>query len=280
MFDWRRLLTVGMVCCSIAAYGQRLEIGSCDLPPQGVVDALGSWQGKPCRTGFVFINGLYVKPPYTVEYKGNGIYLNGQLIDCPLAFDSSKSGGTAPAQKAVNTSSKPSAGGDDFFSFDDASVSQPKTAPSSPSSSESEDAFLLDEDEVKSAKATAAAPKPVAESVQLPPADVLVRHRQSMARLAKIYDDRLQQGCLLMVGRTHTRTTGTYQTGRQLIEALPTAMRASHKGRELLKALQSKGIYFLDEPVCDAIMRNRLSFIAIDQRRTQILTESVSTSRR
>lgn len=280
MFDLRRLLTAGMVCCALAVFGQRLEIGSRDLPPQGVVEALGSWQGKPCRAGFVFINGLYVKPPYTVEYKGNAIYLNGQLIDCPLVFDSSKSGAAAPVTAGTNTSSKPSAAGDDFFSFDDAPASQPKTVSSPSTASESEDAFLLDEDEVKSAKTPAAAPKPAVASVQLPSADVLERHRQSMLRLTKIYDDRLQQGCLLMVGRTHTRTTGTYQTGRQLIEALPMAMRASHKGRELLKVLQSKGIYFLDEPVCDAIMRNRLSFIAIDQRRTQLSTEPVSTSHR
>lgn len=46
--------------------------------------ALGATKGKSISSGFVFVNGKYVKPPYVVERWGNGIRINRSQVTGPL----------------------------------------------------------------------------------------------------------------------------------------------------------------------------------------------------
>lgn len=44
------------------------------------VALFGESEGAPIRTGIVFVDGRFVRPPYKVSRRGNGIFINGQLF--------------------------------------------------------------------------------------------------------------------------------------------------------------------------------------------------------
>jgi len=67
------LLAAAFCCCGFAPI------------PRECAAALGATKGKTITTGYVFVDGKYVKPPYIVERYGNGIRINrvqvtGQLV--------------------------------------------------------------------------------------------------------------------------------------------------------------------------------------------------------
>jgi hypothetical protein len=47
---------------------------------------LGTTEGKPVTNGFVFIDGKYIEPPYTVTRQGTGILINGHLVEQPCPW--------------------------------------------------------------------------------------------------------------------------------------------------------------------------------------------------
>lgn len=277
----RGVLLASLMAFGTSVFAQRLEIGSKEQPSQALMESLGTYRSKPIFSSYVFINGLYVKLPYVVEYKANVVYINGQVIDfqrltgVPVATSPSDTV-RKPQKKSVKDMDA-----DEFFTIEDDPPAQVATTPSTPV--ESSDAFLLDEDELVTQSTASDAKGQQARSVAddstvvSATREAFEKQKQTMLRLVKSYEERLQQGCLLMVGRTHQRMIGTEQTGRQLITVLPKAMRATYSGKALLKELENQGVYFLDEPICEAIMRNRLSFIAIDQRRMKLQSGASSS---
>lgn len=54
--------------------------------PQTAVDELGVEQGVPRNSGFVFIEGRYIPPPYTMTRRGNGIFINRVQVDQPIPW--------------------------------------------------------------------------------------------------------------------------------------------------------------------------------------------------
>jgi hypothetical protein len=71
--------------------------------PEVTEDALaelGTTYGTPQMNGFVFIEGRYLAPPYTVTRKGNGIFINRVQIEQPLAWSSFVAASESP-KKAV-----------------------------------------------------------------------------------------------------------------------------------------------------------------------------------
>lgn len=54
--------------------------------PQAALDELGIEYGTPRMTGFVFIDGRYIPPPYTVTRRGNGIFINRVQIEQPVPW--------------------------------------------------------------------------------------------------------------------------------------------------------------------------------------------------
>ena len=57
-------------------------------PPAEAVRALKATVGKPFSSGYVFVDGKYVKPPYKVERYGNVIRINGiQVTDQVVPWD-------------------------------------------------------------------------------------------------------------------------------------------------------------------------------------------------
>jgi hypothetical protein len=54
--------------------------------PREAVEELGVFEGVPLMKGFVFVDGRYLVPPYTVTRRGNGIFINRILIEKPVPW--------------------------------------------------------------------------------------------------------------------------------------------------------------------------------------------------
>jgi len=66
---------------------------------QASIDELGVTYGVPQMSGFVFVDGQYIPPPYTVTRRGNAIFINRVQIEQPVAwsyFDSSAEAALPP----------------------------------------------------------------------------------------------------------------------------------------------------------------------------------------
>ena len=73
--------------------------------PAGANKALKAVKGKPIRTGMVFVNGNYVKPPYVLMRSGTALFANsrtqitGQVVPWK-AFLATQGGASAPKPAA------------------------------------------------------------------------------------------------------------------------------------------------------------------------------------
>lgn len=79
-----------MVCLAAACHS--LDAKSLPEVTQAALDELGITYGVPQMNGFVFVNGRYLPPPYTVTRRGNAIFINRYQVEQPVAwsyFDSS-----------------------------------------------------------------------------------------------------------------------------------------------------------------------------------------------
>ena len=66
------LLATAFCCCGFAPI------------PKEAAGALGVTKGKSFESGFVFLNGKFLKPPYIVERYGNGIRINKTPVTGPV----------------------------------------------------------------------------------------------------------------------------------------------------------------------------------------------------
>ena len=54
---------------------------------EDAVADLGTTTGMPQMSGFVFIDGRYLRPPYTVSRKGDSIFINRQFVEQPTSWN-------------------------------------------------------------------------------------------------------------------------------------------------------------------------------------------------
>ena len=80
----RHVLTLVATLCAGALAGAPATASAVKnnfpRPPAAAVTALNKTVGKPFDSGYVFIDGHYVKPPYTVERYGTVIRINGLQV--------------------------------------------------------------------------------------------------------------------------------------------------------------------------------------------------------
>lgn len=69
--------------------GANFSLAAFPEVPEAAKTELGSTFGRPQMTGFVFINGRYLPPPYTVTRIGNGIFINRIQVMQPVPWSRS-----------------------------------------------------------------------------------------------------------------------------------------------------------------------------------------------
>lgn len=279
-------------------------VGAAELPEitEEAIAELGITLGTPQMNGFVFIDGRYIPPPYTVTRKGNGIFINRILIEqVPMgvlaaAAETATAAEQTPAKKSVD------ADGDFEEVKAEAAVKPADEAapvavaePAKPKTVKSIDDLFEDSDTPEK-PVPAAAPAPVAAAAPARPAAVAPviseltpedskRQKEAfvanLERLRKGYDQALIQGEFFFFGQRHNRVNGNYGTARMLMEVLPKALRYAQSPQDLLQRLNQGNVYFVDLGICTALYKNKFSFPQLEERLQKIAdAESVDSMKR
>ena len=267
---------------------------------------LGSTYGAPQLHGFVFIEGRYIPPPYTVTRKGNAIFINRIQVEQPVPWGR----GVAPADGAPGTAAaaapaaKKSVDADGDFeevapAAEAAAPAAPAPAaePAKPKTVKSiDDLFDDEEPAAPAAPAPQAVPAAGPAPAPLPAAaagggatersseevkrdkEALIAH---LDRIRKGYEQSLARGDMFFFGQRHNRVNGNYGTARTLMGVLPKALRNAQSPQDLLQRLNAGGVYFIDLGICAELYRNKMTFPQLEERLAKIeQNEAMEAQRR
>ena len=223
------------------------------VPDQARVALKGS-RGKPIRTGLVFVNGHYLKPPYVVARYGTAIFINNiQVTDQVVSWRTFL--GVQPGMAAA----KPAA-----------AKKPPAPAPAKKTATIDD---LFDDD---SAPAPAAGGSSGTAAAAEPPGGTFEMNERAKQLLKRVnayrtdIDKRLRKGQMCFFGKRYARVDVDPRLGRGLIDALPEAMRDAADGNDLFGRMRSKGFIFMSALLCADLIENRADYTALIERRQKL----------
>ncbi|MFA7172614.1 MAG: hypothetical protein WC340_04240 [Kiritimatiellia bacterium] len=283
-----------MVCLTAACHS--LEAKSLPEVTQAALSEMGVTYGIPQMSGFIFVNGRYLPPPYAVTRRGNAIFINRHQIEQPVAwsyFDSSVvdtpeaiDPGELNAESNV-LDQKPRGEGesadaapakvasiDALFSEDvDAGADTAVKEQGVQNISHIDDLFT-DDEPPKRPVANLFQPQPAPVKEAKPAVSQTTEQLQEKkeilkARLDKkreFYERAIAKGELYFFNTSHNQINGNYGTARTLIEVLPGALRYSRSPSELMSFLRAGNVYFIDLTTCEALYKHKTTFPLLQQR--------------
>ena len=217
--------------------------------PAAANKALKAVKGKAIRTGMVFVNGHYVKPPYVLMRSGTAIFVNyntqitGQVVPWK-AFLATQGGAAAAAAKpAAPAPARPAQSVDDLF------ADAPPVAP---------------------AKTAAPAAANAAEDVDFTPNEQSKRLLKRINDRRSYLDRRLREGYVIFFGSRYAPVSVAPRMARALLAMLPEAIRDADDGADLLRKLRAKGINYLSREICDELVENRTDSPQIIEHRKEM----------
>ncbi|MBQ9431574.1 MAG: hypothetical protein IJU44_08475 [Kiritimatiellae bacterium] len=256
----------------------------CGKPLPEVTDAakeaMGTTPGRMVLTGFVFVDGKYLPPPYTVSRIGNGIFVNRVQVEQPVPWthfyppkadeknddddfeEVDDNGGKADNAKPAN--------GD----FEE--VPETPAAPAAPQKNAAAKVDDLDDlfadDDPPPANKPAAKPDaaPAAPQPARDIADEIERLKAALDKARATYENRLAKNDIYFFSTSHSRINGNYGTARSMLEVLPEALYAATSAEDLFARLRRANIYFLDERAVRVIFKNKQSYPMLKERRQRI----------
>lgn len=256
---------VGIAAVAVfAARAQLPEITETALAELGIA------YGVPGMSGFVFVEGRYLAPPYTVTRRGNGIFVNRVQVEQPVVWPR----GVEPASAARAVD----ADGD----FETVAPEAAQPAPAQPVAEDAQkkavksiDDLFADEEEPAAAPQPAAArPAPAASTQAVRSPEDHARDKaqviEGLDRIRAGYEQALSRGEIFFFGQRHNRVNGTYGTARTLMGVLPKALRYAESPLDLQNRLKQGGVYFLDIGICGELFKNRNTFPLLEERLRKI----------
>jgi hypothetical protein len=274
----------------ILAVGLGLSLSLFADVSERAVAELGSTFGLPQMTGFVFIEGRYLAPPYTVTRRGNGIFINRVFVEAPVPWIATPVAEDDVAVPAAGAAKAVDVDGDfeeEAPAVQQAPVPATKT-PDAPKVAKSID-DLFDDDFPDAPAPTARgqgvpATLPVGDD-QAGGGSAAKRDKSTtlaqLERIRKGYENALSQGEIFFFGQRHNRINGNYGTARALIGVLPKALRSAQSPQDLLQKLNQGGVYFIDIAICTELFRNKNTFPLLEERLAKIeMTEALEAAKR
>lgn len=244
------------------------------------VEVLGSTMGVPQTGGFVFIDGKYVAPPYTVTRRGNGIFINRIQVVQPVPWVAAAT--ADDPKKALDE--------DGDFEVVEADEADAKEEEEEKEAEPNDDDLLFGGTAKKEVHAIDAlfddTPKkkaPERKAVQPPqptgtamPKQQVDELKTKLDTLRKSYETALGRGDIYFFSDGRSRVNGTYGTAKTLFAVLPAALRSARSPQELLAKLNQGGVYFLDAATCSDLYKHRMSFSQLEDRQKQIEADAAA----
>ena len=213
--------------------------------PAGANKALKAVKGKPIRTGMVFVNGHYVKPPYVLMRSGTALFVN---------YSTQVTGQVIPWKAFLATQ-----GG--------AAASKP-VAPAQPRTAQSVDDLFAD--------APSTQVQPSAPEADGAAAGDFMPNAQSDRLLKRINDRRsffdrcLREGHVIFFGSRYAPVNVAPRSVRALMATLPEEIRDSNDGADLYGRMRRKGFPYMTRELCEELVENRTDYSALVERRTEM----------
>lgn len=273
----RYLLLFALTLCATLLQAQVTEI------PEANIAELGTTAGTPQMSGFIFIDGRYLPPPYTVTRRGNGIFINRILAEIPLPWPRGATG--APALKAGDALD---ADGDfEVIAPLQQAPQQAAPATTAPKVIQSIDDLFGDDDDTPTPTPPpppTQTPAPTEKLLAQPPAALPQEREQTIEALDRTrqsYEQAIAKGEIFLFGKRHNRVNGTYGSARTLLGVLPRALRYATSAQDLQMRLQQGGIHFLDITICHELYKNKTTFPLLEERLKRIeASEAIEAAKR
>lgn len=214
--------------------------------PAAANKALKAVKGKPIRTGMVFVNGRYVKPPYVLMRSGTALFVN---------YNTQVTGQVIPWKT--------------FLATQGGAAAQKPAAPAQPRTAQSVDDLFADTPPPPSASPAPSAAS-AAEDVDF------MSNAQSDRLLKRIngqrsyYDRRLREGYVIFFGSRYAPVSVEPRSVRALMAMLPEAIRDSNDGADLYARLRGKGFPYMTREICEELVENRADYSALVERRKEM----------
>ena len=269
---------LAFVASPALAQGRQSEpvvAGEFPKQPKEAPPALKITRGRPFSAGYVFINGSYVQPPYTVERYGTVIRINGiQATDQVVPWNDFLK--TQKDVKVTKTVIEPQ-------EADEAPETPEPVAEPDPAPLVDDTENLLDDlfDDAP-AKPKAAAPRRVARPAPKPKGPVtvvtysidgpFVPNAQTRLLVNKInaqrtsIEARLRAGGYYFFGARYSAVSGDAVAARRVVEPLSEIMKSSDTFADFDAALRRTGASALPPALREELFRGRFSGLSLADR--------------
>lgn len=243
-------------------------------PSSAELKALKATIGKPFESGYVFVAGKYLKPPYRIERYGTVLRVNGIQVSGPVvswnAFAKTQDGARAielePAEP-VGVEPEP--------------VPERKKAVVAEAEDDDEETTLDDlfEDDdggaaaSTSVSAAAETARPKARRVRYVFDGGFVLNDRARALLDKVNAERaqveriLRAGGYVCFGRRYARVEGRPDLAQDLMEKLPDLMKRHPEHDDFARAARQEGLVYLPTPLIDDFFTNRFDYLLLASRK-------------
>ena len=239
--------------------------------PAQALRSLKATIGKPFRSGWVFIDGKYIEPPYKVERYGTALRINGNQVTGEIVpweeFIKTQDGvkmtkSEAPAADPTAAAPEP----------------EPEPEPEEDDSWENSLDDLFDDDPApkKTAKKKTAGykPRPKKPTVTVTYSfdGEFVHNDKSKALLARInaartkLDSHLRSGGLCYFSAYYSGVRVDGRAAKEAMAKLPDLMKQSTSAEGLAQAIRSNGITYLSAPFINDLFKNKVDYIRLLQR--------------
>ena len=245
-------------------------------PAFDALKALKATVGKPFSAGYVFVDGHYINPPYTVQRYGtviriNGIQVTGEIVPWG-EFVMTQSGAKAtkseiaPAAEPVSEpvaepeepAEEPEEIGDDESSLDDLFADEPVEKKKKP----------------VARKRTVRRPRPQQPVVTTSYSfeGEFKHNAKTLAYVKKINNERtkidqnLRKGGYYFFGSRYKAVSGNSNMSKYVIPKLPPIMKAQTNPDAFANAMRSSSLSYFPVALMEDLFRNRIGYIMLERR--------------
>lgn len=267
-------LAAALIAC-LGAFAEPLKVkNNFQKPPVAALKALKAAVGRPFSSGWVFIDGKYIPPPYKVERYGTVLRINGNQVTGEV-IPWNEFVKTQDGVKVTKTESAPDTLGDAA-----PAASEPEEDLADDDSWDSSlDDLFDDEPAAKKStpKKSSYKPRPKKPTVQVTYTleGDFVPNEKSAALLKRINDVRtkldqhLRTGGFCAFSSRYSATRIDGRVAKEIMKALPDMMRTSPNSAALGQAVRSSGYNYFSNAFIEDLFRNRVDYIPLEKRNKQ-----------